>query len=36
MPVEELSVNLTGKTVSGALSSFIHQNFMANVIGIPS
>ena len=36
MPVEELSVNLTGKTVSGALASFIHQNFMANVIGIPS
>ena len=36
MPIDELSVNLTGKTVAGALSGFIHHNFLANVIGIPS
>ena len=36
MPLDELSVNMTGKTVSGALSGFIHHNFLANVIGIPS
>ena len=27
---------MTGKTVSGGLSGFIHHNFLANVIGIPS
>ena len=36
MPVEQLSVDLTGKTIEGALSGFIHHNFLANVIGIPS
>jgi aspartyl-tRNA(Asn)/glutamyl-tRNA(Gln) amidotransferase subunit A len=35
MPVEELSVDLTGSGES-ALSSFIHHCFVANVIGIPS
>jgi aspartyl-tRNA(Asn)/glutamyl-tRNA(Gln) amidotransferase subunit A len=36
MPLDELSVNITGKTVAGALSGFIHHNFLANVIGVPS
>jgi aspartyl-tRNA(Asn)/glutamyl-tRNA(Gln) amidotransferase subunit A len=35
LPVEELSVDLTG-TGESALSSFIHHCFLANVIGIPS
>jgi Asp-tRNA(Asn)/Glu-tRNA(Gln) amidotransferase A subunit family amidase len=35
MPVEELSVDLTGSGES-ALSSFIHHCFVANLIGIPS
>ncbi len=36
IPVDELSVSLTGRTGSDALSGFIHHNFLANVIGIPS
>jgi aspartyl-tRNA(Asn)/glutamyl-tRNA(Gln) amidotransferase subunit A len=35
MPVEELSVDLTGSGES-ALSAFIHHCFVANVIGIPA
>ena len=35
MPIEELSVNLTGSDET-ALSTFIHHCFVANVVGIPS
>src|SRR5579862_7949870 len=35
MPVEDLSVNLTGSDET-ALSAFIHHCFLANVVGIPS
>jgi aspartyl-tRNA(Asn)/glutamyl-tRNA(Gln) amidotransferase subunit A len=35
MPVEELSVDLTGSGET-ALSAFIHHCFLANVIGIPA
>ena len=35
MPVEELSVDLTGSGET-ALSAFIHHCFVANVTGIPA
>jgi aspartyl-tRNA(Asn)/glutamyl-tRNA(Gln) amidotransferase subunit A len=35
MPVEQLSVDLTGSGVS-AVSAFIHHCFIANLVGIPS
>lgn len=36
IPVEQLSVDLTSNTAEGGLSGFLHHNFLANVIGIPS
>jgi aspartyl-tRNA(Asn)/glutamyl-tRNA(Gln) amidotransferase subunit A len=35
MPVDQLSVDLTGDGKT-ALSTFIHHNFVANVVGIPA
>jgi len=35
MPVEDLNVDLTGSGAT-ATSGFIHHNFLANVIGVPS
>jgi aspartyl-tRNA(Asn)/glutamyl-tRNA(Gln) amidotransferase subunit A len=35
MPVEKLSVNLTGSGET-ALSAFLHHSFAANVLGVPA